>query len=203
MPAQNAAVEPLPFEPVTTTEIRCSRARSTASASSNSAIRARQTPSPYFGRSNTQQSHRRKRVMPDFQDQVASAGFLQQPDRRVGIDLDNRVIACGSPPMSVNMSTAATRSPSASGGLPCQREHAPCGRRGFEHHRSARAQIHPPGNFPALALGRHGVERGIVIRHRSRRKAARSQEPSLCAASRSRMVRAPSPSTKGGYFRAA
>ena len=56
MPAQNAAVEPLPFDPVTTTDMRDSLARSTASASSSSAIRARQTPSPYFGRSNIQSS---------------------------------------------------------------------------------------------------------------------------------------------------
>src|SRR5579872_1024993 len=88
MPAQNAAVEPLPLEPVTTTEMRCNLARSTAMASSSSAIRARQTPSPYFGRSNTQQSHRRKRMVPDLQDQFVAAGLLQQPDRRIGVDFD-------------------------------------------------------------------------------------------------------------------
>src|SRR5712692_2749949 len=53
MPAQNAAVLPLPLDPVTTTETRDSRSRSTATASSSAATRARQTPSPYFGRSNT------------------------------------------------------------------------------------------------------------------------------------------------------
>src|SRR5260370_41718284 len=89
MPAQNAAVLPLPLDPVTTTEMRESRSRSTATASSNSATRARQTPSPYFGRSNTKQSHGGKRVMPDFQDQIASAGLLQQPDRRLCVDLDH------------------------------------------------------------------------------------------------------------------
>ena len=36
MAAHIAAVLPLPFEPVTTTEMRCSRARSIPSASSNS-----------------------------------------------------------------------------------------------------------------------------------------------------------------------
>src|SRR3954452_19718469 len=90
MAAQNAAVLPLPFDPVTTTEARASRARSTASASSSSAIRARQIPSPYFESSNTQQSHGRERMMPDLQDQIAAAGLLQQPDRRVGVHLDDR-----------------------------------------------------------------------------------------------------------------
>ena len=28
--------------------------------------------------------------MPDFEDQIAAAGFLQQPDRRIGIDFDHR-----------------------------------------------------------------------------------------------------------------
>src|SRR3954451_9547392 len=88
MPAQNAAVLPLPLDPVTTTEMRASLARSTATASSRSASRARQRPSPYFDRLNTQQSHRRKRVVPDFQDQVAAAGFFKQPDRGIGVDLD-------------------------------------------------------------------------------------------------------------------
>src|SRR5438270_13744973 len=89
MLAQNAAVLPLPLDPVTTTEMRSSLARSTAMASSRSASRARQRPSPYFDRLNTQQSHRRKRVVPDFQDQVAAAGFFKQPDRWIGVDLDH------------------------------------------------------------------------------------------------------------------
>ena len=74
--------------------------------------------------------------------------------------------------MSVNMSTAVTRSPSAPAVFPARRERR-LGTRGFEHHRSPRAQIHPPGNFPTLALGQHGVERCITVRHcRSRRKTA-------------------------------
>ena len=56
MPAQKTAVLPLPLDPVTATEIRCSLARSTASASSSAASRARQGPLPYFGRSNTNRS---------------------------------------------------------------------------------------------------------------------------------------------------
>jgi len=35
------------------------------------------------------QPHRRKCVVPDFQDQVAATGFLQQPDRGVGVYFDN------------------------------------------------------------------------------------------------------------------
>src|ERR1700722_479327 len=89
MLAQKAAVLPLPLEPVTTTELRESAARSTARTSSSSAIRARQTPSPYFGRSNTEQSRRRKSVVPDFQDQIAPVGVFQQPDRWVGVDFDH------------------------------------------------------------------------------------------------------------------
>src|SRR5580692_4206936 len=89
MLAQNAAVEPLPLEPVTTTELRTSCARSTARTSSSAASRVRQTPSPYLGRSNTQQPHRRKSVAPDLQDQIVPAGLLQQPDRRIGIHLDH------------------------------------------------------------------------------------------------------------------
>src|SRR6202171_5784444 len=89
MPAQNAAVLPLPLDPVTTTEMRCNRARSTAIASSRSAIRARQTPSPHFGRSNIHQSYGGKRVPPDFQDQIAPAALLQQPDRGVGVYLND------------------------------------------------------------------------------------------------------------------
>jgi hypothetical protein len=77
MLAQNAAVEPLPLDPVTTTEWRCSLTRSMARSSSNSAIRARQTPSPNFGRSNIHQPHGGKRVAPDFQDQVAAIRFFQ------------------------------------------------------------------------------------------------------------------------------
>ena len=50
--------------------------------------------------------------MPDFQDQIAAIGFFQQPDRRIGIDLDHGS-APGSPPIPTNISTAATRSPSA------------------------------------------------------------------------------------------
>src|SRR3954469_23642718 len=88
MPAQNAAVLPLPLDPVTTTEMRASLARSTATASSRSASRARQRPSPYFDRLNTQQPRCRKRVVPDFQDQIAAAGFFKQPDRGIGVDLD-------------------------------------------------------------------------------------------------------------------
>src|SRR3977135_888001 len=89
MLAQNAAVVPLPFDPVTTTERRASLARSTARASNRSASRARQIPSPYFGRSNTYQSHGGKCVAPDFQDQVSPVGFLKQQDRGVGVHLDN------------------------------------------------------------------------------------------------------------------
>src|ERR1700694_1240699 len=89
MPAQNAAGLPLPLDPVTTTESRCTRARSTAMVSSRSPIRARQTPSPYFGRSNIHQSHGGKRVPPDFQDQIAPAALLQQPDRGVGVHLND------------------------------------------------------------------------------------------------------------------
>src|ERR1700682_1888319 len=89
MPAQHTAQLPLPLDPVTTTEMRCSLVRSTATASSSSAIRARQTPSPYFGRSNIHESHGGKGVPPDLQDQVAAIGLLQQPDRRVGVHLDD------------------------------------------------------------------------------------------------------------------
>src|SRR6266851_3935491 len=69
--------------------MRESLARSTSTASSRSASRARQTPSPYFGRSNTYQSHGRKCVMPDFQDQIAPAGIFQEPDRRVGVHFND------------------------------------------------------------------------------------------------------------------
>src|SRR5579872_5369346 len=89
MEAQKAAVEPLPFEPVIATERSCKRARSTPSTSSSSAIRARQMPLPYFGRSNIYEINRRKAVAPDLQDQVGSVQFLEQTDRRIGIDLDD------------------------------------------------------------------------------------------------------------------
>jgi len=84
MPAQNAAVEPLPLDPVTTNEARASRARSTASASSKIGHpRQADAGRPYFGRSNNEQSHRGKSVTPDFQNQVAAASVFQQPDRWV------------------------------------------------------------------------------------------------------------------------
>jgi len=49
-----AAVDPLPFDPVIATDRSCNVVRSMPRASSNSATRARQMPSPYFGRSNIQ-----------------------------------------------------------------------------------------------------------------------------------------------------
>src|ERR1700730_14685263 len=89
MLALNAAVEPLPLDPVTTTDMRCSPTRSMARISSSSAIRARQIPLPYFGRSNIQEPHGGKRMAPDFQDQIASIGIFQQPDRWIGIHFDD------------------------------------------------------------------------------------------------------------------
>src|SRR5690242_14799706 len=80
MEAQNAAVEPLPFDPVITTEWLARRARSMASRSSSSAIRARQTPSPNLGRSNIQQAHRNERVPPNFQDQVVPLRLFEKAD---------------------------------------------------------------------------------------------------------------------------
>src|SRR6266550_7716338 len=139
MPAQNAAVLPLPLDPVTATATRASRARSTARASSSSAIRARQIPSPYFGRSNTEQAHREKRVMPDFQDQIAAAGLLQQPDRWVGADLDEPDRFRISADIREHVHGGDAESKRA-GGLPGQRQRG-LGARRFEHHRSPRAQI--------------------------------------------------------------
>src|ERR1035437_10600438 len=121
MPAQKAAVEPLPLEPVTATEMRCNLARSTARASSRSAIRARQTPSPYFGRLNTQQSHRGKCVMPDLQDQIATTRFLQQPDRRIGVQLDHPYSIRLSAELREHVHRGDAKSERMNG-LPCQCE---------------------------------------------------------------------------------
>ncbi len=101
----------------------------------------------------------------------------------------------------VNMSTAATRRPSAPGCLPRQLERG-LRMRGFQHHRSPRAQIHPPGNVPAFALGQHGVERGVAVRRGEPAK-VRGIARRRCARPADRGCElTPSPSTKGGYFRA-
>src|SRR6266481_1058797 len=172
MPAQNAAVEPLPLEPVTTTEWRESRLRSTVRASSSSAIRARQTPSPYFGRSNTQESHGQKCMAPDFQDQIAPAGFLQQPDRWAGVDLDHP--CCFRVPADIrkHVDRGDAKSKRLDGIL---REYQRgLGTRGFEDHRSSCTQVHPPGNVPTFAFGQHDVERNVAV-YGNRRKTAGSQ----------------------------
>src|SRR6202171_1444167 len=162
MLAQNAAVLPLPLDPVTTTETRDSLSRSTATASSSSAIRARQTPSPYFGRSNTNQSHGGKRMMPDFQDQVASAGLLEQPDRRVGSHFNDPHGVRVSADIGTNVHRGDAKS-KRTRGLPRQCERG-LGSRRLENHRSPRAQIHPSGNAPTLALGQHEVQRSVTAR---------------------------------------
>src|ERR1700684_61329 len=67
----------------------CKQARSMASAFSNSAIRARQMPSPYFGRSNINKLDRGKRMAPDLQDQIRPLQFFEQPNRGIAIDLND------------------------------------------------------------------------------------------------------------------
>ena len=200
MPAQNAAVLPLPFEPVTTTERRCKPSRSTARASSSSAIRARQTPSPYFGRSNTRAIPSRKKCDARF----SGSGRLR-PDssssRIDGLEFTSiTAVASGSPPMSVNRSTAATRSPSARTAFLAAADTA-AGRRGLEHHRSSRAQVHPPGNLPALALRQaRGRATVSLLGVTAAGESPRACKAALCAARRSRIERTPSPSTNGRIF---
>src|ERR1700694_5943189 len=148
MPAQSAAVEPLPLAPVTPTEERASLVRSTARASSRSAIRARQTPSPYFGRSNTQKSHGQKCMAPDFQDQIAPARLLQQPDRGIGVYLDDPQYFRISLDIREQVHRGDAES-KRSGGILRQCERG-LGIRGFEDHRSPPAQVHLSGDVPGL-----------------------------------------------------
>ena len=145
-----------------------------------------------------EQSHRGERVMPDFQDQIAAIGLLQQPDRRIGVDFDHRYGA-GLATDPTNRSTAATRSPSA------RVAPSPVHRR--SEGGDSNTIVPPalrfirPGIFPPFAFRRHGVERGIVHRRRSWRQAA-ARSTSLWAASNSRKVCTPSPITNGGALRA-
>ena len=117
--------------------------------------------------------------MPDFQDQIAAAGLLQQPDRWVGVDLDEPDRFRISADIREHVHGGDAESKRA-GGLPGQRQRG-LGARRFEHHRSPRAQIHPAGNVPALALGQHDVERSIATRRQgNRRKAVRPQAFIVC-----------------------
>ena len=83
--------------------------------------------------------------------------------------------------------------------LPRQRRAPRFGARRFKHHRAAGAQIHPPGNLPALALGQHDVERGVAGR-RQPAKGRGTRNAALCAVSRSRIVRTPSPINERRMF---
>ena len=68
--------------------------------------------------------------------------------------------------------------PERAGSAPRQVDRRVVGK-ALKHHRPARAEIHPPGNLPAFAVGRHDIERSVAG-HRNRRKAAGSQNLIMC-----------------------
>src|SRR5579862_8879851 len=126
-----------------------------ASASSNAAMRAGQMPSPYFGRSNIEQAYRRKRMTPDFQDQVGPLQLLQQPDRGIGVDLDDREASRIPADIRKQVDGGSVQAERADGLL---RKRQRVRLRRGKRHAAAGAQVHPAGNFPAFAQGRDLVE---------------------------------------------
>src|SRR5260370_35752358 len=98
--------------------------------------------------------------MPDCQDQIAAAGFFQQPYRRVGVYLNDPYRVRFSADIGKHVDGGDAKSKRVSSlSRQCERG---LGTGGLEYHRSPRAQVDPPGNVPAFALARTGAERGLT-----------------------------------------
>jgi len=103
--------------------------------------------------------------MPDFQNEIATTGILQQADRRVGIDLDDLGCIGLAADIDEHVDRRDAKSDCARR-LPRQDD----GRFGWrirQHHCASRTQIHAPGNLAPFVLRRYGVQGRIAIRQRS------------------------------------
>ena len=183
MLAQNAAVLPLPFDPVTTTERRSSHSRSTARHSSSAANRARQMPSPYFGSSNTKAVPSRKKCDARF----SGSGRLDRILPIAGSTDWSSPRSPLSPPVAPDIREqvhGGDPKPERADGFPCLRRSGR-GWPGLENHRSASAQVHPPRKFQALPLGNTRSSAGSLA-GLTAGESPRDQQRGHCAAARDR-----------------
>ena len=181
--------------------MRCSRARSTPSASSNSASRARQTPSPYFGRSNTTAVPSQKKCDARFsgsdrRDRIASSSRID------GLELTS-IISSSRPASRRYRRTdrrrrrearALARPVVASVSAASEAAHS-------ERHRCRpRSDSSAPEFRERSPFAGTASSDGVAAREASRRKAAGAQRFVMGGQAIRGCVRTPSPATDGRIF---